>query len=55
MDYDATWQYPRAMWDDNSLHAKQIGYAFTVDMNDELYEKVNIGNFNQVSAILKVK
>ena len=32
-----------------------MGYAFTVDMTDALVEKMNGGNFNQGSAILKVK
>ena len=54
-DFDAVSLYPSAMWDENSICPKiQTGYAFTKDMNDELVEKFKTGNFNQVSAILKI-
>ena len=44
------------MWDENSTYPGiETGYAFTRDMNDELVEKFNSGNFNQGSAILKIK
>ena len=33
----------------------ETGYAFTKDMNDELVEKFNTGNFTEGSAILKFK
>ena len=33
----------------------ETGYAFTRDMNDELVEIFNSSNFNQGSAILKIK
>ena len=32
-----------------------MGYAYTEDMNDELDEKFNTGNFTKGSAILKNK
>ena len=31
------------------------GYSYTKDMNDELVENFNTGNFTQGSAILKIK
>ena len=44
------------MWDEKSIHPKiETGYAFTRDMNDQLVENFNNGNFNQGSAILKIK
>ena len=44
------------MWDKNSLYSKiETGYAYTTDMNDELDEKFNTGNFTQGSAVLKIK
>ena len=44
------------MWDENSIYPRiETGYAYTRDMNDELVEKFNTGNFNQGSAILKIK
>ena len=44
------------MWDENSIYPRiETGYAYTRDMNDELVEKLNTGNFNQGSAILKIK
>ena len=44
------------MWDENSIyHTIETGYAYTEDMNDELVEKFNTGNFIQRSAILKTK
>ena len=33
----------------------ETGYAFVRDMNDEIVEKFNTGNFNQGSAIFKIK
>ena len=32
-----------------------MGYVYTPDMNNELVEKLNSGNFTQGSAILKIK
>ena len=55
-DFDAVSLYPSAMWDEKSIYPRiETGYAFTRDMNDELVEKFNTGNFNQGSAILKIK
>ena len=54
-DFDAVSLYPRGMWDENSICPRiETGSAFTRDMNDELIEKINSGNFNQGSAILKI-
>ena len=33
----------------------ETGYASTKDMNDEVVENVNTGNFNQGSALKKIK
>ena len=42
------------MWDENSIYARiETGYAYTEDMNDEIVDKFNNGNFTKVSAILK--
>ena len=50
--YDATSLYPSVMWDEMSLYPEiETGYAFTKDMNDELVENFNIGNFTRGSAI----
>ena len=55
-DFDAVSLYPGAMWDENSIYPRiETGYAYTRDMNNELVEKFNTGNFNQGSAILKIK
>ena len=55
-DFDAVSLYPSAMWDENSIYPRiETGYAYTRDMNDELVNKFNTQNFNQVSAILKIK
>ena len=55
-DFDCTSLYPSAMWDKMSIYPKiEIGYASTRDMNNELVEKFTNGNFNQGSAILKIK
>ena len=55
-DFDANSLYPSAMWDEKSIYRRiETGYAFTKDMNDELVNKFNTGNFNQGSAILKIK
>ena len=44
------------MWDEKSIYPRiETGYAYTKDMNDELVEKFNTGNFTQGSAILKIK
>ena len=54
--FDAVSLYPSAMWDQNSIYLKvETGYAFTRDMNDDLVEKFNTGNFIQGSAFLKIK
>ena len=55
-DFDAVSLYPRAMWDEKSIYPRiETGYAYKKDMNDELVNKFNTGNFNQGSAILKIK
>ena len=55
-DFDAVSLYPSAMWDEKSIYPRiETGYAYTRDMNDELVNKFNSGNFNQGSAILKIK
>ena len=42
------------MWDENSFYPRiKTGYAYTENMNDELFEKINNGNFTKRSAILK--
>ena len=44
------------MWEENSIYPRiETGYSYTKDMNNELVEKLNTGNFNQGSAILKIK
>ena len=46
--FDAVSLYPTAMWDENSFYPRiESGYSFTMDMNDELVEKFNIGNFTK--------
>ena len=55
-DYACVSLYPSAMWDEKSVYRRiETGYAFTEDMNDELLEKFNSGNFSQGSAISKIK
>ena len=55
-DFDAVSLYPSAIWDEKSIYPRiETGYAFTRDMNDEHVEKHNNANFNQGSAILKIK
>ena len=55
-DYDAVSLYPSAMSDPKSVYPRiETGYAFTLDMNDELVEKFNIQTFTQGCAILKIK
>ena len=44
------------MWDENSIYPRiETGYSFTKDMNDELVEKFNTGNFTKRSALLRIK
>ena len=55
-DSDAVRLCPSAMWDEKSFYLRiETGYAFIVDMNDELVEKFNTQFCNQGSAILKIK
>ena len=55
-DFDAVSLYPSGMWDQKSIYPRiETGYAYQSDMNDELVEKFNTGNFNQGSAIIKIK
>ena len=52
-DFDAVSLYPSALWDEKSIYPRiETGYAYTRDMNHELVEKFNTGNFIQGSAIL---
>ena len=60
MDFDATFLYPSAMWDENSVYPKiESGFAFKPHMNNNVYvEAFNNQTFNQdgvESAILKIK
>ena len=42
------------MWDEKSIYPRiETGYAYQSDMNDEIVEKFNTGNFTKGSAILK--
>ena len=44
------------MWDESNIYPRiETGYAFTTDMDNELVEKFNTGNFTQGSAILIFK
>ena len=44
------------MWDKKSIYPRiETGYVYQSDMNDELVEKFNTGNFTKGSAILKIK
>ena len=44
------------MWDKASIYPTiETSYAFTPDMNDELFENFNFQTFTQGSAILKIK
>ena len=44
------------MWDENSIYPRiETEYAYTTDMNEELVEKFNTGNFTKGCAILKIK
>ena len=44
------------MWDEKSIYPRiETSYAFTRDMKKFLVHKFNNGNFNQGSAILKIK
>ena len=53
--FDAVSLYPSAMWDENSIYPRiDTGYSFTKDINDELVEKFNTGNFTKGSAFLKI-
>ena len=55
-DFDSVSLYPSAMWDEKSIYPKtETGYAYAIDMNEEIVEKFNTGNFTQGSAILKIK
>ena len=53
--FDAVSLYLSSMWDKNNICPRiETGYAYTRDMDDELVEKFNTGNFNQGSAILSI-
>ena len=53
---DAASLYPSARWDENSIYPRiETGYAFTKVMNNKLVKTFNNGNFNQGSAIFKIK
>ena len=59
MDFDATSQYPSAMWDEKSVYPKiETGFAFKPHMNNVYVEAFNNQTFNQdgdESAILTIK
>ena len=59
MDFDATFLYPSAMWDENSVYPKiETGFAFAPQMNDVYVEAFNNQTFNEdgdESAILTIK
>ena len=59
MDFDATFLYPSAMWDENSVYPKiETGFAFNPNMNDIYVEAFNNQTFNEdgdESAILTIK
>ena len=53
--FDAVSLYASAMWDEKSIYPRvETRYAFTKDMNNDLFEKFNIQTFTQGSAILKI-
>ena len=55
-DFDAVSLYPSAMCDLKSIYPKiETGYAFKLEMNDELVEKFKNQTFTQASAILKIR
>ena len=55
-NFDAMSLYPSAMWDENSNYPRsETGFADTKGMNSNLIEKFNCGNFDQGSAILRIK
>ena len=55
MGFRCCFLFPSAVWDENSIYPRvETGYAFTRDMNYELVEKFNTGNFTQGSAILEI-
>ena len=54
--YDASSSYPSAMSDKKSVYPRiETGYAFTRDMNDNLVDIFNSGNFTQGVEIFKKK
>ena len=59
MDFDATFLYPSAIWDEKSVNPKiESGFAFKPHMNDVNVKSFNDQIFNQNSdepAILKIK
>ena len=59
MDFDATFLYPSATWDENSVYPKiESGFAFKPHRNNVSVEAFNNQTFNQdgdESAILRKK
>ena len=54
--FDAVSFYPSAMWDEKNKDPRiETSYAFSIDMNDELIQKINSGTFTQRKAKLKIK
>ena len=44
------------MWDEKSIYPRiEIGFVYTMDMNDELVENFKTGTFTQGSVLLKIK
>ena len=55
-EYDANGLYPSATWYESSIYPRiETRYAFTKDMNNDLVEIFNNGNFSQGGAILKIR
>ena len=55
-DFDAVSFHPSAIWDEKSIYLRiETSSTYQSVMNDEFVEKINTGNFNKGSAILKIK
>ena len=55
-NFDTTSLYPSAIWDEDSKNPRiETDCAYTKDMNDDLVENFKTIDFNQRSAILKIK
>ena len=55
-DIDAVKSCPSTMWDEKSIYPGiETGYAFTIEMNNELSENIIASIFSQGSATLKIE